>query len=175
MSQSRPAVGALPRRGWLYVCFVASGAAGLILEIVWSKYLSLLLGNSIYGVATVVASFLGGLGIGAWLGGRIAGRAREPLRLYARLELTVGLWGRDPPRLPCATAFAGSTGRWGAERLPAVRFLLLAVLLPRRSRWGRSAALASDFPGAPADASVGVCTRSTPRERWEGLSPRGSC
>src|SRR2546427_12195550 len=80
---------ASPRRPLLYGCFFASGAAGLILEVVWSKYLSLLLGNSIYGVSTVVAAFLGGLGVGAALGGRLAARAREPLVLYARLELVV--------------------------------------------------------------------------------------
>ena len=71
------------RRPLLYGCFFASGAAGLILEIVWSKYLSLLLGNSIYGVSTVVAAFLGGLGIGAAIGGRWAARTREPFLLYA--------------------------------------------------------------------------------------------
>src|SRR6188474_358801 len=37
------------RRPLLYLCFFASGAAGLLLEVVWSKYLSLLLGNSIHG------------------------------------------------------------------------------------------------------------------------------
>src|SRR5438093_12975867 len=64
------------RRGLLYVCFFASGMAGLTLEIVWSKYLSYLLGNSIYGVSTVVAAFLGGVGIGAVVGGRLAARSR---------------------------------------------------------------------------------------------------
>src|SRR3989442_15818701 len=81
------------RRPLLYACFFASGAAGLILEVVWSKYLSFLLGNSIYGVSTVVAAFLGGLGIGASLGGRLAARTGEPLLLYARLELIVAVIG----------------------------------------------------------------------------------
>src|SRR6266576_990395 len=84
-----PSVGAA--RPLLYVCFFASGAAGLTLEIVWSKYLSYLLGNSIYGVATVVAAFLGGLGLGAVVGGRLASRTREPLLLYAKLELLVAV------------------------------------------------------------------------------------
>src|SRR5258705_13261972 len=75
----------VPNGAVLYLCFFASGAAGLTLEIVWSKYLSYLLGNSIYGVSTVVAAFLGGLGIGAVGGGRLASRSREPLMLYPRL------------------------------------------------------------------------------------------
>jgi len=64
-----------------------------MLEVVWSKYLSLLLGNSIYGVSTVVAAFLGGLGLGAAAGGRLAARVKEPLLAYARLELIVAVLG----------------------------------------------------------------------------------
>src|SRR5262245_60902395 len=92
MRQARPAP-VRSGRMLLYGCFVASGAAGLILELVWSKYLSLLLGNSIYGVSTVVAAFLGGLGLGAFVGGRLAERTREPLLVYARLELAIGALG----------------------------------------------------------------------------------
>ncbi len=86
-----------PRRALLYACFFFSGAAGLILEVVWSKYLSFLLGNSIYGVSTVVAAFLGGLGIGASLGGRLAARVKSPLLAYAKLEVLVAVLGLASP------------------------------------------------------------------------------
>src|SRR6267378_469472 len=92
-TKGRSPLRAPARRPILYACFFASGAAGLILEVVWSKYLSFLLGNSIYGVSTVVAAFLGGLGIGAALGGRLAARTAEPLMMYARLELLVAAMG----------------------------------------------------------------------------------
>src|SRR5688572_3530771 len=85
------------RRALLYGCFFASGAAGLLLEVVWSKYLSLLLGNSIHGVATVVAAFLGGLGLGAALGGRWASRVRDPLLAYGLLEGVVAVLGLSSP------------------------------------------------------------------------------
>ena len=75
----------------LYGCFFGSGAGSLILEIVWSKYLSYLLGNSVFGVATVVAAFLGGLGAGAAIGGRLAARTDSPLKVYGRLEAAVGI------------------------------------------------------------------------------------
>src|SRR5262245_58188914 len=163
MSQSPPAAGGSPRRSWLYVCFVASGAAGLILEIVWSKYLSLLLGNSIYGVATVVASFLGGLGIGAWLGGRIADRAPEPLRLYALLETIVGTLGILSPLVYLASkpAFAGLYGAMGGGGILflMIRFLFLfAMLLPPTIAMGATLPiLTTDVTrrGAGFDASVG--------------------
>ena len=80
-----------PSRVLVPACFFLSGAAGLALEVVWSKYLSLLLGNSVHGVATVVAAFLGGLGLGAALAGRRAARIANPLSGYAMLEGVVGL------------------------------------------------------------------------------------
>src|SRR5712672_3180496 len=101
----------------LYLCFLASGIAGLTLEIVWSKYLSYLLGNSIYGVATVVAAFLGGLGLGALAGGRLASRTRRPLLLYARLEILVALMGLLSP-----LAYVVARARFA--------ILFLALLIP---------------------------------------------
>ncbi len=120
----------------LYACFFASGAAGLTLEIVWSKYLSYLLGNSIYGVSTVVAAFLGGLGIGAVIGGRWASRTDRPLMLYAGLELLVGAMGLLSPLAyqaarPLFASLYGAMGGNGVAFLLA-RFLILfaALLIP---------------------------------------------
>ena len=78
----------LPRAAGL---FAASGATSLILEVVWIRWLRLVLGSSSYAVATVVAVFLLGLALGAWLGG--AGRDRSAaaaLRLYGKLQLAIG-------------------------------------------------------------------------------------
>lgn len=154
-SSARKRQGLAPRpsssRALLYGCFFASGAAGLILEIVWSKYLSLLLGNSIYGVSTVVAAFLGGLGIGAAIGGRLAARTREPLLLYARLELVVAVLGLMSP-LGFALAkplFAWLNGLLlghGAAFL-LLRFLVLfaALLVPTTAMGASLPLLVSDF------------------------------
>jgi spermidine synthase len=78
---------------WGAVCFFASGAAGLLYEVVWSKQLSYLLGNSLHAVAAVVAAFLCGLALGArFLGVPLARRGRGA-RIYALLEIGVGLLG----------------------------------------------------------------------------------
>ncbi len=112
----------------LQVCFFLTGAASLILEIVWSKYLSFLLGNSVYGIATVVASFLGGLGIGAALGGRLAARSRAPLLAYARLEATVGLFALlSPLSLFAARPLFGLL--YGALAGSAIPFFLIRFLV----------------------------------------------
>jgi predicted membrane-bound spermidine synthase len=48
-----------------YAAFVLSGAAGLVYEVLWSRYLGLLVGHSAYAQVIVLAVFLGGMGAGA--------------------------------------------------------------------------------------------------------------
>ncbi len=72
--------------------FVLSGAIGLVYQIVWFKYLALFLGNTTYAQTIVLATFMGGLAIGSALWGRRADRAGSPLRLYAVLELAIGVY-----------------------------------------------------------------------------------
>ncbi len=122
-----------------------------MLEIVWSKYLSFLLGNSIYGVSTVVAAFLGGLGIGAAFGGRLAARTREPLLFYARLELVVAALGLLSPLayLAARPIFASLNALFlghGAAFL-FLRFLVLfaALLVPTIAMGATLPLLVSDF------------------------------
>jgi spermidine synthase len=70
-------------------CFFISGTAGLVYQIVWSRYLALLLGHTSYAVVAVLVAFMGGLAIGnAWFG-RIADRTNRPLALYGFLEIAI--------------------------------------------------------------------------------------
>ncbi len=49
----------------LLVLFFASGAAGLIYQVVWMRALALTLSVSVYAVTTVLCAFMGGLALGA--------------------------------------------------------------------------------------------------------------
>ncbi|HEV2404034.1 MAG TPA: fused MFS/spermidine synthase, partial [Ktedonobacterales bacterium] len=73
-------------RLFVYVIFTLSGAAGLIYEVVWSRQLVLVFGNTTQAVSTILTGFFGGMAIGSVFGGRLADRARRPLRLYGLLE-----------------------------------------------------------------------------------------
>ena len=44
-----------------------SGAAGLIYQVVWHRYLAILLGAQARATVTVLALFLGGLAVGYYL------------------------------------------------------------------------------------------------------------
>jgi spermidine synthase len=69
--------------------FTLSGAAGLIYEIVWSRQLVLVFGNTTQAVSAILTGFFGGMAIGAYFGGRVADRVRSPLRMYGFLEVVL--------------------------------------------------------------------------------------
>ncbi|MBI3587232.1 MAG: hypothetical protein HY088_08905, partial [Ignavibacteriales bacterium] len=73
--------------GIIALLFIISGAAGLMYQVVWFKYLSLFLGNTTYAQTVVLATFMGGLAIGASLWGRRADTSKHLLRIYAFLEI----------------------------------------------------------------------------------------
>src|SRR6266571_4230311 len=77
----------------LYAVFILSGAAGLIYESVWTRYLGLFVGHSAYAQVIVLVIFLGGMSVGALLVGRYSERLRQPLYWYAIIELATGLIG----------------------------------------------------------------------------------
>ncbi len=89
----------------LTIVFVLSGAAGLIYESIWSRYLGLFVGHSAYAQVIVLVIFLGGMSLGAALTSRYSTRLREPLLWYAGIEAAVGLMG-----LAFHPVYAATTG-----------------------------------------------------------------
>lgn len=76
----------------LPVLFFASGATSLTIETVFTRLLTYTFGNTAHAVSTVLATFLGGLALGAWLLGRWVDRRAPSLMIYAGLELLVALY-----------------------------------------------------------------------------------
>ncbi|RKI74526.1 spermidine synthase [Corallococcus sp. AB049A] len=81
-----------PPKNLVAALLFLSGATALVYELVWSKYLGNVLGNSGQAHAVVLATFMGGLALGAFVFGRTADRVKSPLALYGVLELGVGLY-----------------------------------------------------------------------------------
>jgi spermidine synthase len=77
--------------GIIYLVFFLSGAAALIYEVLWVRYLSLIFGGSHLAVTTVLAVFMGGLALGSYTIGKKAGNYRKLLRLYGFLELGIAV------------------------------------------------------------------------------------
>lgn len=77
--------------------FFLSGAAALVYETVWIRLLARLVGSDSAGMAIVLAIFMGGMGLGAWLAGPLARRTGTPLRLFCLLELSLAAWAALSP------------------------------------------------------------------------------
>ncbi|MCP4870795.1 MAG: MFS transporter [Proteobacteria bacterium] len=82
--------------------FFVSGATGLLYEILWMRRLTLVFGATHLAIATVLAAFMGGLAIGAALGGRLADKRGDLLRIYGLLELGIGAFALLFPALLAA-------------------------------------------------------------------------
>ena len=83
-------------RSWLPVLlllFFGSGCAALIYEIVWFQMLQLVIGSTAVSMGVLLGTFMGGMGLGSLALPRLISAARHPLRVYALLEIGIGLFG----------------------------------------------------------------------------------
>jgi spermidine synthase len=130
----------------LLFLFVGSGCAALIYEIVWFQLLQLVIGSSIVSLGVLLGTFMGGMCLGSLLLPHLVSARHHPLRVYAALELGIGiiglliLWGM-PLISGVYTAWAGSgTGGLIVRGLIAAfcllpPTLLMGATLPAVARW----------------------------------------
>src|SRR5512147_71257 len=114
-------------------CFFLSGASGLILELLWTRMLTLVFGSTALAVSTVLATYMGGLGLGSYLAGKIADRIKQPVRAYALAEAAIGLYALAVPWLigfyPGLNHWLWATFGDHYTVLSLLRFLASAALL----------------------------------------------
>jgi len=82
-----------------YLLTFLTGAAGLIYQIAWQKYLARLLGSDSLATATVLGVFLAGLSLGYFVCGRLTVRTKHLFGTYGMLEGVIGVWGIGFPLL----------------------------------------------------------------------------
>lgn len=68
-----------------------SGLSALVYQLIWVRLLGLVFGVSSFAVATVVAVFLLGLGLGSYFFGRLSERTANPLRAYMYVEIGIAV------------------------------------------------------------------------------------
>jgi spermidine synthase len=148
----------------LVALFVVSGAAGLVDQVCFSKYLSYIVGSTAYAVSTVLAAFMTGIALGAHFGGRLSTRIRRPLVAYGVLELFVcGAVALTPLAFDALTRLYAGIARTAPDSLA-----LLTVL-----RWFVALSIVV-LPTAAMGATLPVLTRalaarSGERERRLGV------
>src|SRR5947209_3639934 len=130
----------------LLIMFIGSGCSALIYEIVWFQLLELVIGSSTVSLGILLGTFMGGMCVGSLLFARSVSRARHPLRVYAAMELSIGVIGLAilfgmPVLAGIYPAWAGS-GFFGMVVRSVVAAvclipptLLMGATLPAISRW----------------------------------------
>jgi spermidine synthase len=130
----------------LIILFVGSGCAALIYEIVWFQLLQLVIGSSVVSLGVLLGTFMGGMCLGSFLLPRVISPRHHPLRVYAALELGIGLigllilWGM-PLIGGIYTAWAGPgvAGLFVRGLVAAICLLpptlLMGATLPAVARW----------------------------------------
>jgi spermidine synthase len=132
----------------LLALFVASGFAGLIYQAIWSHYLGLSLGHAAYAQTLVLAIFMGGMALGAWLISRYGQGWRRLILAYAAIEVAIGIAGlgfhpvfmaytgfsQDAVYPALSSSVAVSAWQWGsAALLIAPQSILLGMTFPLMS------------------------------------------
>lgn len=117
----------------VFSLFFFSGAFGLVYQIVWVRMLTHVFGTTATAVGVVLAAFMSGLALGSWLVGKAADRSPNPVRLYAILEIGIGLaalgahflLGRITPAYVSLYEIAGQSD----TALALVRFVMASGLV----------------------------------------------
>ncbi len=89
----------LSRRALLALgaCFFLSGMGSLALEVVWTRHMRLVFGSTTLAASTILVAYMLGLGLGGLAGGKVAGRLRDGVRAYGRMEIAIGLYALAVP------------------------------------------------------------------------------
>src|SRR5689334_23490348 len=77
----------------LLLLFAASGCAALIYEVVWLQLLELVIGATAVSVAVLLGTYMGGMCLGSLAVARLVPIRLHPLRVFAAIELGIGLSG----------------------------------------------------------------------------------
>ena len=120
-----------------YTAIFISGSSALVYQLIWVRLLGLVFGVSSFAVATVVAVFLLGLGLGSYFFGKWSERTGNPLRIYMYVEVCIAV-----------TSLASYLV---IDHLPVYRYPVRAAVRPS--------------PGAPAAAACHGHHPAPPRHR----------
>jgi spermidine synthase len=73
--------------------FTLSNISALIYEVTWSRELTYVLGTSVHAISTVLTAFMTGLALGSYIYGKRVDKSQNPIKLFAKLEIGIGLYG----------------------------------------------------------------------------------
>ena len=163
----------------LLLLFVGSGCAALIYEIVWFQMLELFVGSSSVSIGVLLGTFMGGMCLGSFLLPRLISPKHHPLKVYAFLEIAIGVIGL---LLIFVLPLVGHVyTAWGGYGLTGylLRGLVASIcLLPPTLAMGATLpAVARWVQTTPSGVSwLGFSTQATsPARSWARCWPASTC
>jgi len=80
------------RASSVYLLFFFSGITGLVYEVIWTRMFAIAFGATAFAISTVLAAFMAGLALGSFYFGRFIDKRGNPLKIYAYLEISIGVY-----------------------------------------------------------------------------------
>lgn len=126
------------RPGWFFLwIYLASGALALCWEMVWTRQLTFVLGNSTYAFATMGIMVLLGIGAGSIAGKRVAASVKSPLAAFGVVQVLLGiasvlplsLLGRFTALSANLSFFPGRMGSMAGDLLAAFVYMIPSTFL----------------------------------------------
>ena len=120
----------------LLLLFVGSGCAALIYEIVWFQLLQLVIGSSAVSMGVLLGTFMGGMCLGSLFLPRAISSSEHPLRVYAYLELAIGVAGilllftHVDAEAQCSMCRAALNNAENSRLVRAINMGVLVLLIP---------------------------------------------
>src|SRR5256714_4147821 len=161
IAQAEVPVEAVNHRAFWFLCAFCSGLVTIGMQIIWSRLLAMIIGSSTYAFALVLALFLSGLALGAWIVSLTVTADSQRLRrvvflvqlftvvaLFMSLKIT-----NTVPEMVISIGFRLGINSWagllGLQALAAMILILvpatlMGMIMPIVLTWaGQSAALGS--------------------------------
>ena len=119
----------------LLVLFFFSGVSSLVYQVVWARMLTVVFGTTLLATSTVLSAFMAGLALGSWVLGRYIDRCKHPLRIFAALEVGIGLFALFFPSISANLgnaygALAGLQGNFYLFSLTRFGLCFALLLIP---------------------------------------------
>jgi spermidine synthase len=149
----------------LLLLLAGSGCAALIYEIVWLQLLQFVIGSSAVSLGLLLAAYMGGLCLGSAALPRLVSWQRNPLVVYAFLELGIAAFGMITlfglPALGRVYLAGPTSGMLGLVMRGAVAAacllpptVLMGASFPAVARWVESTPKAVSWLGALYSANI---------------------
>lgn len=141
----------LKRSAVALLLFFFSGVAGLMYQVIWTRQLGLVFGNTALSASTTVGAFLCGLGLGARLAAPLLKRGWRPGALFGALETFVAIYSLAlswtlPRLLPLSSILVNSLGGEASPAFALGRFVVVfSLLLPATLAMGATLPVLTEY------------------------------